>query len=132
MAVWCPLSELDLREDLGLEPHTIFHLFPGEYPLRTAPLGQIGKRAGGSLQRFHLCHHRAPHMRHKAGANFSSKEQLVAVVMSDDHRIEWIAGRVSADDELLTFIDLVFGPGIAAAPRLVQGIISFGDDAFEA
>ena len=45
-------------------------------------------------------------MRHKAGADFGSKEQIVAVVVTNNHGIERIARRVAADDKLLALLIL--------------------------
>jgi hypothetical protein len=38
-----PFGEMDLCDELRLEPHTVFHLLLGQSPLRSIPLGQIGK-----------------------------------------------------------------------------------------
>jgi hypothetical protein len=53
-------------------------------------------------------------MGHKAGANFPGIKQVVALIISNDHGIERIAGRIAANDELLAFLDLIFDPGSAA------------------
>ena len=45
MPVWRPFGELDLCDELRLEPHTVLHLFLGQGPLGSLPLGQISERA---------------------------------------------------------------------------------------
>jgi hypothetical protein len=44
-----PFGELDLGDQLRLEPHTVFHFFLGQGPLRPLLLRQIGKRASVDL-----------------------------------------------------------------------------------
>jgi len=46
VTIWRPFGELDLGDQLRLEPHAVFHLFLDQNPLRPFLLGQIGKRAG--------------------------------------------------------------------------------------
>jgi hypothetical protein len=43
------LGELDLSNQLGFEPHAVFHLFLGQRPLGTLILRKIGKRASVDL-----------------------------------------------------------------------------------
>ena len=54
------------------------------------------------------------------------------MVVAYDHRIEPIAWCVSADDELLAFVYLVFDPCAIALGRFVTGVFALGDDPFEA
>jgi hypothetical protein len=44
-----PFGELDLRDQVRVEPHTVFHFLLGQGPLRPLPLGQIAKRASVDL-----------------------------------------------------------------------------------
>ena len=44
MPIRRPFGELDLRNQLGFEPHTVFHFFLRQRPLRPLALGQIRKR----------------------------------------------------------------------------------------
>jgi hypothetical protein len=70
-------------------------------------------------------------MGHISGANFTRIKQRIALVVSNDHRIEGIAGRVTADDKLLTLVDLIFDPGAAALSRFVKRILPLGDNTLE-
>ena len=67
-------------------------------------------------------------MGHKAGANFPGIEQGLALKIPNDHGIKGIAGRVTADDELLAFVNFVFDPSSAALSRLIKRILPLGDD----
>lgn len=49
VTVWRPFGELDLRDQLRLEPHTVLHLFLGQGPLGSLALEQISKLASIAL-----------------------------------------------------------------------------------
>ena len=70
----------------------------------------IRKRASGDPQSFQLLPNLTVHSRHEAVPHLSSIDQLVTIVITDDHGIEGIARRIPTNDELLRFVDLVFGP----------------------
>jgi hypothetical protein len=53
VAKQAPFGELDLGDQLRLEPHAVFHLL-GQSPLGSLPLRQIGKRASADLQPLNL------------------------------------------------------------------------------
>jgi hypothetical protein len=52
-------------------------------------------------------------MRHKPGSHLCDVIQFVSFIAPDDQSIEWIAGRVATDHELLALLQLVLEPSPA-------------------
>ena len=101
MSIRCPLGELYLSDQFGLEPNTVLHLFTGERKLRTFFLWQVSEWTTGDHQPSQLLPNFTAQSWHEAVSHLASVDQLITVVIADDQRIERIAGRVTADDELL-------------------------------
>jgi hypothetical protein len=96
-----PFGKLDLRNKSKFKPTTIFHLFTGERKLRAFLLWQVSEWTTGGHQPFQLLPNFTAQSWHEAVSHLASVDQLITVVIADDQRIERIAGRVTADDELL-------------------------------
>ena len=70
-------------------------------------------------------------MSHKAVSHLGSVKEPLALVISDYQRIKRITGRVTADDKLLSPVDLILDPCAGSFARLVDGILALGDDALK-
>src|SRR5262245_28406463 len=110
VTIWRPFSELDLGNQLGFEPHTVFHFFFGQGPLCPFLLGQIGKWASVDLQPREPARHFTPNKRHKTVSHLGGIEKPLTLVVADYQRIKRIAWRVATDHKLLPSVDLVLDP----------------------
>ena len=126
-----PFGELDLCDQLRLEPHTIFHFFLSQGPLGTLLLGQISKWASVDFQSLEFACHFTADKGHKAVSHLGSVEEPIALVIPDDYCIKRITWSVAPDDKLLAPVDLVLDPCAGSLAGLVEGVLALGDDSLE-
>lgn len=88
MTIRRPFRELDLGDQLGFEPYTVFHLFLSQGPLSPLLLRQIGKRASVDLQSFEPGRHFTADKGHKPVPHLGCIQKPFALVIPDDQRIE--------------------------------------------
>src|SRR5947208_8825836 len=131
MTVPRPLRKLDLGNQLGTKPSAILHFFFCQCPLRAFFFWKIGKRTLSGLQAFELLVNLAPKIRDKSIPHLCRKVKLLALVIANDQRVEWISWRVSTDHEFLPAIYLVLDPCAGSFAGLVKGITSFGHNTFK-
>src|SRR4030095_6866005 len=105
-----PFGELDLRDQLRLEPHTVFHFFLDQSPLRALSLGQVSKRASVDLKPLEPLRHFTAKLRHKPISDFGDIQKSLALVIANDQCVKRIARSVTADHKLLSLVDLVLDP----------------------
>jgi hypothetical protein len=105
-----PFGELDLGDQVRLEPHAVFHLFLGQGPLRPLLLRQVSKRASVDHQTLEPTRHFPANLRHEPISHLGGIKKPVGVVVADDQRVKRITRCVAANDELLPPVDLVLDP----------------------
>src|SRR5262245_43201216 len=114
MMVCGPLEELDVRNELRLQPAALRHLGFRQAlsPPAASLFRQVGERAVRSLESLKPREQLLTHRRRKAVACSRHVHQPVTFVESKYHRIEHSrTDRVAADNELLTSVDAHFQPG---------------------
>src|SRR5687767_9319801 len=86
----CPFEELDLRDQHGLQPPAVFHLRCGQArtPSAALRLWEIHERAILALQPAELLEQLFPHDRRESVSSACGVDQTVALVVSEDERIE--------------------------------------------
>ena len=129
MTVRRPLVELDLRHELRLEPAALFHLLRRERPLRAFLLRQVGEGALLSRPAIQTLKDLTADVGHKSVSHLGDEVQPCSVVASHDQRIERMAARVTADNELLRPMNLVLEPRAATLAGLIQRTFALCDDA---
>ena len=130
MAVVRPLRELDLADELRLDPHDVArpHL---------RHLGDDGERRRLAAQRLEQLQQRVDVPVGEAGAAVADPVQLAAAVRAEHERAEpagaaALSGRPAADDELLLLVRLDLQP-VPVAPSLgVPRAGALGHHALEA
>src|SRR5579871_6293511 len=130
MVVRRPFEELDLRDTDWLEPTTFGHLGLRESlsPPPASRFWQIDERACRDLERLELLEETLANRRRETVASSGDIHQTVAVVISEDQRIEcFCADRVSADDEFLRTIDAHLPPRPGSQARLVRAVTALRD-----
>src|ERR1700730_2569074 len=85
-----PLCEFDLRHELRLRPMHLAHLISRDAPAPSPDISvrKIRKWAVLNLQRFQLAENLAANVWDEAGSHLSREAELLALVVSDQQRIE--------------------------------------------
>src|SRR5207248_8540185 len=125
-----PLGELDLADELRLDPHDV----------ALPDLGHLGHLAEGrvpSLERPQLREQPVDLLLGEAGAAVADPHELVAAAHREHERAEAscppaLALRVAGDDELLPAVRLDLEPLASPLTRLVERVGALGDHALEA
>jgi hypothetical protein len=131
MPVWRPLCELNLRDQLRVEPHAILHFLSRQSPLRASLLWEIKEGTSTRLQVFQFAPHFTTQPRDKAISHFACEDQLIAFVVVDDQRVQRVVWRVTPNDERLRLIDLVFQPSPTALAEFITGVLALSDNPLE-
>src|SRR5262245_12834129 len=96
-------------------------------------VGEIDEWTLRRVQRLQRVKYFSAHMRRKARADLAGTPELLALVVSDDERIDAvIAGAVPTNDELLLLVEFQLDPRAAPLSRVVLRISALCDYAFQA
>src|SRR6266436_6156910 len=101
MAVRGPFAELYLGDEFGPEPPAVFHLLFGQRPLRAFFLRKVSEWTNICLQALEPLVNLLADARDKTIAHLRHIIEFVAFIVSDDHCVKRISGRVAANDEFL-------------------------------
>src|SRR5260370_863613 len=125
-----PVRVLYLRDKLRLQPAAFGHLVGRETltPPALVALGQVRKGAGLYFELVETLENLHPKSRDETGPDARNVDEVVALVIADDERVEVLAGRdIAADHKLLSLVDTHFYPSARAPARLVETIAALGD-----
>src|SRR5207248_2129960 len=127
--VVCPLDELDLGDELRLDPDDVAlaHL---------RHLRHLMERRLLALERTQLLEQTVDLLVREAGTDVARVDELVAFAHAEDERTERVraaplASRVAGDHELLPAVGLDLQPVARAPPRLVARVGPLRDDSLQ-
>ena len=86
MTVRRPLGELDLRDELRLQPTALFHLIRRQRPHRPPFLRQVGERTLLSCEAGELFENFTANVRDETGSDLGDELQRGAFIATDDQR----------------------------------------------
>jgi hypothetical protein len=135
MVVAGPLDELELADELRLQPLAFRHLrFRQPLAPTTAPrLRQIRKRALVDLESLEVLEQLRTREGCEAVAGSRDVDQLIALEVPKDQRIERLrSARVATDHELLPAIDAHLHPRTGSQTRFVCAVAPLRDESLEA
>ena len=134
VVVACPLEELKLADEHRLQPLAFGH-FRFRQPLTPSTalrLGQVCKRALTDLESLEFLEQLRTRDGCEAVAGSRDVDQLLALVVAKDQRIERLRSTcVAADHELLTAVDAHLHPRAGAQSRLVHAVAPLGNEPLE-
>src|ERR1700739_1275754 len=119
MTVRRPFTELNLRYQLRLDPHAVFHLLPCQCPHGALLLRKVNERTGINLQPFEALKHFLAGVRDKAIADLRIIVKFTVLVVTEDDGVKRVVWNVPAYDELLPFVDSVFQPHATSLSRFI-------------
>ena len=130
-----PLQELDLGDEDRFQPPAILHLRrrQARTPSPALRFREIHERAILELQPAEFLEELLPDGRREAVAGACGVDQTVALVVTDNERVERLRpGRVAADHEFLAAVDPHLLPGARPQAGFVPAVQALRDQPFKA